>query len=310
MWIIDVLALRVGGEKDTSAEADTVGCCSLRVEHFDFKDGSGNEDEKYTATLDFLGKDSMRYLQTIDFSKYDDIGKLVYKNLKQFCAKKKGKDQVFNTLSPSELNAHLQSLMPGLTAKVFRTYNASITLEKQLPPTIPHETSKAEQVQIYNNANREVSILCNHQRSVPKGFAASFEKLTTKLKQKKKQLKELRKHLKLVRNGQEIPTLKKNYETPEEKKKHSHLFSRQPSEEQLRKRIASYKKSVTNQETNVKTKNDNKAVSLNTAKINYMDPRVTVAWCKRNEVPIERIFAKALQDKFPWAMSAAPDWKF
>ena len=55
MWIIDVLALRVGGEKDTSAEADTVGCCSLRVEHFDFKDGSGNEDEKYTATLDFLG---------------------------------------------------------------------------------------------------------------------------------------------------------------------------------------------------------------------------------------------------------------
>ena len=193
-----------------------------------------------------------------------------------------GKDQVFNTLSPSELNAHLQSLMPGLTAKVFRTYNASITLEKQLPPTIPHETPKAEQVQIYNNANREVSILCNHQRSVPKGFAASFEKLTETLKQKKRQLKELRKHLKLIRNGQEVPTLKKNYESPEEKKKHSHLFSRQPSEEQLRKRIASYKKSVTNQETTVKTKNDNKAVSLNTAKINYMDPRVTVAWCKRN----------------------------
>lgn len=310
MWIIDVLALRVGGEKDTSAEADTVGCCSLRVEHFDFKDGNGNEDEKFTATLDFLGKDSMRYLQTIDFSKYQDIGKLVYGNLKQFCAKKKKTDEVFNTLTPSELNAHLQSLMPGLTAKVFRTYNASITLEKQLPPTIPHETPKAEQVQIYNDANREVSILCNHQRSVPKGFAASFDKLTEKLRQKKKQLKELRKHLKLIRNGQEVPTLKKEYESKEEKRKDSHLFSRQPSEEQLRKRILSYKKSVANQETTVKTKNDNKAVSLNTAKINYMDPRVTVAWCKRNEVPIERIFAKALQDKFPWAMSAAPDWKF
>ena len=200
--------------------------------------------------------------------------------------------------------------MPGLTAKVFRTYNASITLEKQLPPTIPHETPKAEQVQIYNDANREVSILCNHQRSVPKGFAASFDKLTEKLRQKKKQLKELRKHLKLIRNGQEVPTLKKEYESKEEKRKDSHLFSRQPSEEQLRKRILSYKKSVANQETTVKTKNDNKAVSLNTAKINYMDPRVTVAWCKRNEVPIERIFAKALQDKFPWAMSAAPDWKF
>ena len=112
------------------------------------------------------------------------------------------------------------------------------------------------------------------------------------------------------RCAQVIPTLKKEYESKEEKRKDSHLFSRQPSEEQLRKRILSYKKSVANQETTVKTKNDNKAVSLNTAKINYMDPRVTVAWCKRNEVPIERIFAKALQDKFPWAMSAAPDWKF
>jgi DNA topoisomerase IB len=31
-WIIDKLALRVGNEKG-SDEADTVGCCSLRVEH-------------------------------------------------------------------------------------------------------------------------------------------------------------------------------------------------------------------------------------------------------------------------------------
>ena len=33
----------------------------------------------------------------------------------------------------SILNQHLQSLMPGLTAKVFRTYNASETLQTQLP---------------------------------------------------------------------------------------------------------------------------------------------------------------------------------
>lgn len=30
------------------------------------------------------------------------------------------------------LNKHLQELMDGLTAKVFRTYNASITLQQQL----------------------------------------------------------------------------------------------------------------------------------------------------------------------------------
>ena len=31
----------------------------------------------------------------------------------------------------------------------------------------------------------------------------------------------------------------------------------------------------------MKNKEDNKEVSLSTSKINYMDPRVTVAWCKR-----------------------------
>ena len=120
MWIIDILALRVGGEKNTSEEADTVGCCSLRVEHFDFKSGE-NEDEKYTLTLDFLGKDSMRYFETIDFNKYGEIGQRVFNNLKTFCSKKSKTEQVFETLTPTDLNKHLQSLMPGLTAKVFRT---------------------------------------------------------------------------------------------------------------------------------------------------------------------------------------------
>ncbi|CAG8703930.1 3847_t:CDS:2, partial [Gigaspora rosea] len=33
MYLIDLLALRAGNEKDTNKEADTVGCCSLHFEH-------------------------------------------------------------------------------------------------------------------------------------------------------------------------------------------------------------------------------------------------------------------------------------
>ena len=36
------------------------------------------------------------------------------------------------SLQTAILNKHLQSLMDGLTAKVFRTYNASKTLQEQL----------------------------------------------------------------------------------------------------------------------------------------------------------------------------------
>lgn len=31
----------------------------------------------------------------------------------------------------------------------------------------------------------------------------------------------------------------------------------------------------------MRNKDENKAVALGTSKINYMDPRITVAWCKR-----------------------------
>ena len=41
-----------------------------------------------------------------------------------------------------------------------------------------------------------------------------------------------------------------------------------------------------------------------------MDPRISVAWCKRHEVPIDKIFAKTLRDKFNWAMAVEPKWKF
>jgi DNA topoisomerase-1 len=116
IWLIDKLALRVGNEKDTSEVADTVGCCSLRVEHIAFKPSN-------VIVLDFPGKDSMRYFNEVE------VLPLVYTNLKDFCRGKGKSKEIFDLISTSTLNDHLKSLMPGLTAKVFRTYNASITLQ-------------------------------------------------------------------------------------------------------------------------------------------------------------------------------------
>ena len=130
MWVIDVLALRVGGEKGEE-EADTVGCCSLRVEHVTFND----DPDTYEIELEFLGKDSMLFKQSINFEQHGDLGKRVYDNLKRFCAKKDPSEDIFETLTPPLLNKHLQSLMKGLTAKVFRTFNASVTLD--YPPRNP-----------------------------------------------------------------------------------------------------------------------------------------------------------------------------
>ena len=79
------------------------------------------------------------------------------------------------------LNKHLASYMKGLTAKVFRTYNASITFQEQLDAKILDKASVQEKHNTYNEANRMVAILCNHQRSAPKTHEQSMEKMRNRV---------------------------------------------------------------------------------------------------------------------------------
>jgi DNA topoisomerase-1 len=94
----------------------------------------------------------------------------------------------------SSLNKHLSDYMPGLTAKVFRTYNASFTFERELEKNMKElvKPTLAEKIYVYNKANREVAVLCNHQKSVSKGHDASMEKAYDKIKAMKYQRRRLR----------------------------------------------------------------------------------------------------------------------
>lgn len=66
--------------------------------------------------------------------------------------------------------------MSGLTAKVFRTFNASLTFSNLLK-TMKPEGSVTEKVKAYNDANRTVAILCNHKRAITTSHSAQMEKL-------------------------------------------------------------------------------------------------------------------------------------
>jgi len=134
LWVIDHLALRVGNEKGED-EADTVGCCSLRVEHIELVEPS-------TIKFDFLGKDSMRYENSVE------VPRIIFKNFRLFQKNKKPQDDLFDRLTTTNLNSYLKSLMPGLTAKVFRTYNASSTLQQELDKPMPPNLTVAEKVHL------------------------------------------------------------------------------------------------------------------------------------------------------------------
>ena len=60
----------------------------------------------------------------------------------------------------------------------------------------------------------------------------------------------------------------------------------------------------------LKKKDEGKQIALGTSKTNYNDPRISVAWCKQNEVRVEKVFPKTLLSKFVWAMYADADYEF
>ena len=57
----------------------------------------------------------------------------------------------------------------------------------------------------------------------------------------------------------------------------------------LQRKIAQTNTKIEKMERDKETKEDLKTVALGTSKINYLDPRITVAWCKRHDVPIEKV---------------------
>ena len=64
-------------------------------------------------------------------------------------------------------------------------------------------------------------------------------------------------------------------------------------------------------ETQAVDKEENKTIALGTSKLNYLDPRISVAWCKKFDVPIEKVYTKTHRDKFRWAIEmAGPDYEF
>merc|ERR1711878_177490 len=125
----------------------------------------------------------------------------VFKNLKLFKENKKEEDDLFDRLNTSILNQYLQQLMEGLTAKVFRTYNASFTLQQQLDELTDPSDNVAAKMLSYNRANREVAILCNHQRAVPKTFDKSMENLAAKIEAKQDAIKEAEKQFKSAKKA-------------------------------------------------------------------------------------------------------------
>jgi len=267
LYFIDNLALRVGGNKDTKEEADTVGVTSLRVEHITLL-------EDNIIKLDFLGKDSVRYCKKVT------VHSQIYKNLQEFISNKNKKDDLFDLITSANLNEYLSSFMEGLTAKVWRTYNASLLFQKELDKVKEEKVAEVDPneklnylIAMFNQANTAVALLCNHQKNVDKTIDIMLKKIEDRLKELKK-------------------------------KKAKYIEKKQ--NDKAKKVEAKIKSLKLKKETKLKMKN----VSLGTSKNNYIDPRIIFSFIKKFEIPPEKLFTKTLVKRFEWASKVDRDYRF
>ena len=267
LYFIDRFALRVGNEKGED-ETDTVGVTSLRVEHVDLLDNN-------KIKLDFLGKDSVRYNRTIT------VEPDIYQNINSLIQNKSPSDQLFDLINPNDINKYLQSFMKNLTAKVFRTFNASYVFQKELKKINKKFDTYTEEDKVnllldeFNKANAKIAMLCNHQKNINKSTNKQLEKLDAMIKNAKIKLRQAKK------------SKKKN---PERIKKMEQTLKQLQAKKILKSEL--------------------KNISLGTSKINYIDPRITMAFLKRHNLPVDKIFSKTLQEKFKWAMDTDVDFNF
>ncbi len=166
-YLIDALKLRVGDEKDKD-EADTVGATTLRPGHIKIR-------ENEHVVFDFLGKDSVRWYKEVE------LPEQVVENLKEFMTN--AESSVFEGVRSDRVNEFLGEVVPGLSAKVFRTYHASMVVGEYLKTA---KVSKDDPDYVKKNvatmANLEAAIVCNHKRKLPKNWENSLVKKKERLK--------------------------------------------------------------------------------------------------------------------------------
>jgi DNA topoisomerase I len=267
-YLIFKLAMRVGDEKDPD-EADTVGASTLRVEHIKFPSHNGKQQIEFN----FLGKDSVPWQKTLDVN--SDDTRALYENLKKFMKGKKPSDPIFDGINSRKVNAFFQTIMPGLTAKVFRTCIATKVVQQALvnpPIKVDKSSDESDKIYVAKSANLKAAIECNHKKGVdPKNPAAkkAMEKFEEAVAKKKQAIAELEKQV-----------AAKSWKT-------------EAQEKRLKERLAKMK-------VQLKLQQETRDYSLGTSLRNYIDPRVMKAWLNFVELDWTKVYTTTLQRKFKW----------
>jgi DNA topoisomerase-1 len=312
-YLIDTLCLRVGDEKDPD-EADTVGATTLRPEHVTLHpDG--------IAEFSFYGKDFVRWHKKLE------LPEIVQQNLAELAraarppnSANKGKrsrhptrnrPQLFPDIGSREVNAYLSEVLPGLTAKVFRTHHATEIVRSSLKTSeVKASDPEYEKQKAATLANLQAAILCNHTKTASPNWPTRREKF--KERQRKAEERVQRYRLQVQEHTEALAALRQEAREKEAgasaAKRKKLEASYQKKSERAKRRIETAKgrlqraKDALNKvkaQTVIATKT--RTWNLGTSLKSYIDPRVYYQWGQQVEYDIlECFYPKKLRQKFAW----------
>jgi len=247
-WLILKPNMRVGDEKDPG-EADTVGAITLRAEHIKI--------EGDVLHFDFLGKDCVRWVKSVQ------APSSVIRNIQQYKADTR-KEYLFEGIDSKKVSRFLMEKMPGLTAKVFRTWRCTTTVKEELEKSGVKKTDP-EYLKTFSAkmANLKVAEVANHKRKIPPNFDERLAKKEAKLKE---------------------------------------LYAQLETKKAAGKKTESLETRIEKAKLDIELTKLTKEYNLGTSLKSYIDPTAYVKWAKSVKFNLEKFYPTTLRKKFSWAL--------
>lgn len=285
-WLIQTTGIRVGNDKDTALEADTVGASTLKKENIWYENGN--------LRLHFIGKDSVPYDNTISAPSY--VGKAVERLRKN----KNAGEQIFD-VDATNVKNFLSECVDGCTPKLFRTAIASkLLVDAFKEQKVTKGMTIREKLHAFDMANLAVAKKLNHKKALPKNFDAQLEKLDTQIQtaidKAEETTSKVEFNLKKIKS--EIARANKNFEGDVLKTAIKNLKEKEAKE---KAKLAKAEEKVTALKEKRDFKGQTGDIAISTSRTNYCTPEIAYSICNDLDIPIDKIYTKTLREKFAWA---------
>ena len=300
-----------------------MGATTLRPEHVTLHpDG--------VAEFRFLGKDSVLWHKKLELptSVQNNLEELIdsarpsntNKNGDSTTRSARDKPQLFPDISSRDVNAYLSNILPGLTAKVFRTHHATIAVRDSLAECgVEPDDPEHRKWQAANLANLEAAVLCNHTKQAPASWPRSRQRYRERTKKAEERVKTYRERVKNYREAgkalrAEAREKRQAASSPAQRAKVKARYDKRFEVadrrlERAQAQLAKARIALDKIKVQASIAGKKRTWNLGTSLKSYIDPRVYYQWGQSVDYDVvERYYPKALRLKFAWVKSEShPD---